>query len=177
MARSTVGVGLVGVAWASGDHDKPQRIDAPAGDWSISLTDACRRRGADRGWANTDLSAAGCFRRDPSVRDVALDPGGTTPLACRGRMCCLRRLRPPRLRDVPHFVAHSHTLHNCCVRFVAPSPEAHATLTTSWALPLTPAFLKYIRLRQPEPQQQRSARRNSVLASSLVTPWAFSPRT
>src|SRR5258708_38229349 len=80
-------------------------------------------------------------------------------------------------RDVPHFVAHSHTLHNCCVRFVAPSPEAHATLTTSWALPLTPAFLKYIRLRQPEPQQQRSARRNSVLASSLVTPWAFSPRT
>ena len=99
MARSTVGVGLVGVAWASGDHDKPQRIDAPAGDWSISLTDACRcgRRGADRRWANTDLSAAGCFRRDPSVRDAALDPGGTTPLACRGRMCCLRRLRPPWL--------------------------------------------------------------------------------
>ena len=23
-------------------------------------------------------------------------------------------------RDVPHFVAHSHTPHNCCVRFVAP---------------------------------------------------------
>ena len=42
-----------------------------------------------------------------------------------------------------------NTPHNCCVRLVAPSPEAHATLTTSWALPLTPAFLKYIGFANP----------------------------
>jgi hypothetical protein len=31
MSRSTVGVGLVGVAWDDGDHDEPQGADAPAG--------------------------------------------------------------------------------------------------------------------------------------------------
>ena len=58
-------------------------------------------------------------------------------------------------RDVPHFVAHSHTPHNCCVRFVAPSPEAHATLTTRRALPLTwaglpPAGSRQLRLAPSE---------------------------
>src|SRR6266849_4174429 len=31
MSRSTVGVGLVGVAWDDGDHDEPRRADTPAG--------------------------------------------------------------------------------------------------------------------------------------------------
>jgi len=29
MSRSTVGMGLVGVAWDDGDHDEPQRLTAP----------------------------------------------------------------------------------------------------------------------------------------------------
>ena len=31
MSHSTVGVGLVGVAWDDGDHDEPRRADTPAG--------------------------------------------------------------------------------------------------------------------------------------------------
>src|ERR1700730_12602514 len=52
-----------------------------------------------------------------------------------------------------------NTPHDCWVRLVAPSPEAHAALTTWRALPLPPAFLKYIRLRQPEPLQLRACER------------------
>jgi hypothetical protein len=31
MSRSTVGLGLVGVAWDDGDHDEPRRADTAAG--------------------------------------------------------------------------------------------------------------------------------------------------
>src|SRR5271166_4963972 len=60
MSRSSVCVRLVGVAWDDGDHDEPQRADAPAGaDRCCRRTPVGRRR--DRtNWrrAKTDLPTA-----------------------------------------------------------------------------------------------------------------------
>jgi hypothetical protein len=62
MSRSTVGTGLVGVAWDDGGHDEPQGADAPAGadrcrGWTSIRRERC---GADGDWAQTGLPAAGC---------------------------------------------------------------------------------------------------------------------
>src|ERR1700730_15000425 len=60
MSRSSVCVRLVGVAWDDGDHDEPQRADAPAGaDRCCRRTPVGRRR--DRTYwrrAKTDLPTA-----------------------------------------------------------------------------------------------------------------------
>src|SRR5437667_2336577 len=60
MSRSSVRVRLVEVAWDDGDHDEPQRADAPAGaDRCCRRTPVCRRcQGSDRSWPKEDLPAA-----------------------------------------------------------------------------------------------------------------------
>jgi len=55
MSRSSVCLRPVEVAWDDGDHDEPQRSDAPAG------ADRCRRRTDARGAAQDGAGAAKCF--------------------------------------------------------------------------------------------------------------------
>jgi hypothetical protein len=78
------------------------------------------------------------FRRDPSIRDVALRPrqgdgsshNGTAHVA----FDCSESLGPCEFKD---FVAQSHTPHDHCVRFVMVVAFHKATLVTGRALPLS----------------------------------------
>src|SRR5258707_12931694 len=68
------------------------------------------------------------FRRDPFVRDVAIDPGRAS--APRGAAhVAFDRTNSLGPYNVVPFVAHSHTPHDCCVRFASAVTDGRATLT------------------------------------------------
>ena len=89
------------------------------------------------------------FRRVPSARDVALDPGGTAPSRiARAYILPSMYSTISAFRDITSFVAHSHTPRSCCVRFAPAVAGDYATLATRRALPLTSTGLSPAGARQ-----------------------------
>ena len=89
------------------------------------------------------------FRRVPFVRDVALDPGrATVPRITVPHMLPSTSMTVSAPANFYHFVAQSHTPHDCCVRFAVVVTFHAATLATGRALPLTRAGLSPAGTRQ-----------------------------
>src|SRR5258708_189789 len=109
------------------------------------------------------------FRRDPFVRDVAIDPGRAS--APRGAAhVAFDRTNSLGPYNVMSFVAHSHTPHDCYVRFASAVTDGRATLTArrpATALPgpdfhrLDPASLAWLTAQHIHPVTIRSAVRQS----------------
>ncbi len=78
------------------------------------------------------------FQRDPSIRDVTLDPrqgdGSSHNGTAHVVFDCSESLGPCEFKD---FVAQSHTPHDYCVRFVVVVAFHNATLVIGRALPLS----------------------------------------
>ena len=78
------------------------------------------------------------FQRDPSIRDVALDPGrATVPRITAPHMLPSAVAKASAPANSKDFVAQSHTPYDYCVRFVVVVAFHNATLVTGRALPLS----------------------------------------
>ena len=102
------------------------------------------------------------FRRDPSIRDVASDPGrATVPriTAPHSAFGSSDGLGPCDFKD---FVAQSHTPNDHCVRFAVVVTFHDATLVTGRALPLSRTGLS-----PAGPRQLRLAHRYSFTVTDF----------